>query len=120
MFPSLAAARLRFDEFARLEPRLTALWTACTDVARPEPEDLDDPFDVDPYAEDQLADDWCTEDHFFRFIKPHLLPLIGWQRRGDPAELQTSEAYDAVYTALFHFALHRTCECCREQHKSAA
>ncbi len=120
MFPSLAAARVRFDEFARLEPRLTALWSACAELARPEPEHLEDPFDFDPFVHDQLADDWCTEDHFFRFIKPQLLPLIGWQRRGDPAELQTSEAYDAVFTALFQFALDRTCNCCRAQHKSAA
>ena len=120
MLPSLAAARLRFDECARLEPRLTALWTACAEVAQPERVGLDDPFDFDPFAEEPLEDDWCTEDHFFRYIKPQLLPLIGWQRRGDPAELQTSEAYDAVFTALFHVALHRTCDCCREQHKSAA
>jgi hypothetical protein len=116
-FPSLDAARRRFDELARLEPRLAPLWGACEQIAHVEDE-IEDPFDVDSFEVDELLaseDGWCAEDQFFRTIKPQIGALVGFHREEDPAELQTPEAYDAVYSALFHHALIRQCACCAER-----
>lgn len=115
-FRSNEAARSRFDELASIEPRLAVLWRMCADVTGPELPD-DEPVDqleLDPIAE-RPEDGWCAEDHFLRNIKPYLLPLVGWQRREDPPELQASDAYDDAYSALFHHALPRPCTCCRLQ-----
>lgn len=113
-------ARRAFDEVARIEPQLAPLWYMCRCAAPPVPADdqVDDAFDDDPYEVDELSrdkpdDGWCAEDYFFQKIKPKLERLVGWQRREDPPELQGSDAYDAVYSALFYHALHRPCVCCR-------
>jgi hypothetical protein len=115
-FSSLDAARRRFDELARLEPKIAPLWAACVQIAPPVTDELDDAFDVDAFIDDVDPDDgWCAEDQFFRTIKPLIGSFIGWHRTEDPPELQTSEAYDAVYSALFHHALPRPCACCRRE-----
>jgi hypothetical protein len=116
--PSMEVARRTFDEYARIEPRLTALWQLCRRAAPPIPaNDVDDVFDVDAFDADVIADDkpddgWCAEDYFFRNIKPGLARLVGWHRVEEPPELRQSRAYDAVYSALFYHALHRPCACC--------
>lgn len=113
-------ARLRFDEHARIEPRLIELWHLCRRAAPPMPanDEDDDAFDVDLYDVDHLSadkpdDGWCAEDWFHRNVKPRFLPLVGWFRLEDPPALKGSNAYDEVYSALFCHALSRTCACCR-------
>jgi hypothetical protein len=120
-FSSMEIARRAFDEYARVEPRLTGLWYVCRRAAPPVPaNDVDDAFDVDPFEADGIVSDspddgWCAEDYFFENVKPELLRLIGWYRLEEPPELRQSRAYDAVYSALFYHALHRPCACCRER-----
>lgn len=106
-FASAEMAQRRFEELARLEPRLMPLWQQCACVVPPVLE-LDD-------VDDEPIDDWCAEDHFLRHIKPRLVALVGWDRVEEPAELRGREAYDAAYAALFSFALNRPCTCCRDQ-----
>lgn len=120
-YRSAIEARERFDECARLDARLTPLWPLCERAARPEPEpEVDeDVYDVDPYEADGLAaetayDGWCAEDHFFQYVKPTLMRLVGEQRLDGPSELQGRDAYDAIYDALINWALHRSCACCVE------
>jgi hypothetical protein len=123
-FRSLEEARLTFEQYVRIEPRLTALWQMSRRAAPPVPanDHVDDVFDVDVFDVDVLSvekadDGWCAEDYFFQNVKPMLLSLVGWNRREDPAELRGSDAYDAVYSALFYHALHRPCACCRERRR---
>jgi hypothetical protein len=120
-FPSFEAARHVFDEYAALEPRLAELWSRCRRAAPSlrANEDVDDAFDRDTYDFDTTAssdstDGWCAEDFFSLEIKSPLMLLVGWYRPREPQELRSSKAYDEVYSALFNFALNRTCVCCRE------
>jgi hypothetical protein len=119
-YPSIEAARDAFDEYARMEPGLTALWYVCRRAA-PAPhankvigDDFDvDPFEVDVIAGDKAGDGWCAEDFFFEHVKSRLLLLVGMYRV-EPDELQSSNAYDAIYSLLFDWALWRRCVCCAE------
>lgn len=108
MYPSLEAARIEFDRYARIEPRLAPLWQLCRAAAAPVREDDDDADD--PAA---LPDDgWCAEDYFHDAVKSKLLLLVGGYLSAGPAELQSSTAYDTVYDLLINWALHRPCACC--------
>jgi hypothetical protein len=93
----------------------------CRRAAPPQPaNDADeDPFDRDAFDHDALAagsptDGWCAEQYFDQVVKRQLLPLVGWHRLEGPADLQTSEAWEAVVSALLFHALNRHCECCRQ------
>jgi hypothetical protein len=108
MYRSLEEARRAFDRYAALDPRLDKLWRLCRWATPPRREYVDDEDSPDP------SEGWCSETYFFREVKPQMAALVGWNRRADPPELRTSVAYDAVYMALFDFALARTCACCAE------
>ena len=113
-YPTLEHARLAFAEYADLEPQLVQLWELCELASPPvrtydeEDEDNYDLQEIDP------AEGWCAELHYFtQEVKPHLIRLVGRHRKEGPAELQTHEAYIAVYRALINHALRRLCDCCR-------
>lgn len=118
-FRSYDDAKRRFDEYAKIEPRLRDLWWDCRQAAPPiyTNDEAEDPFDVDEYDVDRVsrdAADWCAELWFMQTIKPRFRVLVGWERSDlDPPELRTSKAYDDVYAGLFYFALSLTCQCCR-------
>ena len=109
LFSSPELAQRRFDELARIEPRLGPLWQLCRRVAPPVA------IEVEDFEDEPLTDGWCAEDHFLRHIKPKLVALVGWDRQDDPAELRGRDAYDAAYAALFFHALPRPCACCRDE-----
>jgi hypothetical protein len=119
LYASQDDARRAFDAFARLEPRLDTLWDLCRLAAPPtrRVEPIDDAYDADPFEVDALAadspdDGWCAEDYFLHNVKSRLLVLVGAHRVRGPAELQTTEAYEAVYDLLINWALSRPCACC--------
>ena len=120
-YVSIDDARHAFEPFARLEPKLGALWDLCLHAAPPprRAEPLDDAYDVDPFEVDVLAavkpdDGWCAEDYFLHTVKSKLMALVGVHRIRGPHELQTREAYEIVYDLLLHWALARPCACCTE------
>ncbi|HTR51847.1 MAG TPA: hypothetical protein VMJ10_14125 [Kofleriaceae bacterium] len=113
MYRTMDEARRAFARYASLDPRLEKLWHECywaSPTRGPEAnaDDVGDDSNHDPAA------GWCAEDYFFREVKPKMVALVGWNRSADPPELRTSTAYEAVYMALFQFALSRTCACCAE------
>ena len=110
-----------FDAYARIEPRLRPLWDLCLRVERPAwtRDDADDVFDEDPFELDAIADGkpddgWCAEHFLLEHVKPKLVLLAGLHRPGDPHELHSREAYDALYDLLLNWALNRPCSCCAE------
>ncbi len=112
---SIDEARHSFDAYAALEPRLDRLWHLCRDAAPPARSDVDDdtdPYAIDVFAADRPDDGWCAEHYFFEHVKSRLMLLVGTYRRQGPTELQTTKAYDAVYTLLLESALNRCCSCC--------
>jgi hypothetical protein len=117
--PSIEAARRAFEAFARVEPQLEPLWELCRSAAPPVRGGfVDDAFDVDAFDVDVVAADkpdegWCAEDHFLEHVKPRLVGLVG-AHRTTADELQSTEAYDAIYELLINAALDRTCACCTE------
>jgi hypothetical protein len=105
-------ARQTFDAFARLEPRLRPLWALCQNAA-PAVDASDDDGELDAFDDDDVeTSDWCAEDYFLQHVKAKLLPLVGAYRPGDPDELHSPEAYEAVYDLLINWALNRSCTCC--------
>lgn len=121
MVHTIEEAKRAFDAFARLDPRLEVLWELCERAAPPsrQTETLDDVYDFDPFESDPVdrADDgWCAEDYFLHHVKSRLMLLVGAYRPGAPHELHSTEAYDMVYDLLIHWALHRPCACCTEEH----
>jgi hypothetical protein len=117
-FRSNEDAKRCYDEYVKLEPRLRELWWDCRHAAPTRyAAEAEDPYDVDDYDVDHVANDpndWCAEVWFAQSIKPKFRALVGWDRPGvDMPELRTPKAYDDVYMALLYFALSLTCECCR-------
>jgi hypothetical protein len=126
LYASLDQAREAFEAYARLEPQLRMLWDLCRRAVPPAPsvEPLDDSYDVDPFEVDDLAehggdDGRCAEDYFLRAIKSKLMVLVGGYRVRGPRELQSTEAYDAVYDLLLNWALARRCACCAPRDAAA-
>lgn len=121
VYRSFEEARRAFEAYARLDPELRTLWTDCVNAAPPsmiatDLDELDDPYDTDAFLVDPLADTgWCAEDYFLEQVKPLLVELVGAHRAAGPAELQTVDAYLAIYRALLDWALARPCACCAER-----
>ncbi len=122
-YGSIDDAKRAFEAYVRIEPQLEPLWALCEHAAPPvrgrEVADADDAYDVDAFdidvvAADQPDDGWCAEDYFLQHVKPQLVALVGAVRVGGPDELQSVEAYTAVYDLLINWALDRTCACCAE------
>ena len=121
LYGSIDDARQAFDAFARLEPQLWTLWDLCCNATPPgrRVEPIDDAYGVDPFEEDVLAadkpdDGWCAEDYFLHNVKSKLMVLVGVHRVRGPHELQSTEAYEAVYDLLINWALNRSCPCCTD------
>lgn len=121
MLRDFSSARRAFDEYARVDPRLHALWRMCESAApvaiacdRDVEDGNHDGHDDGDNHDETRAESWCAEDYFLREVKPQLLVLVGWERAEDPPLLRTSEAYEAAYTALFELALRRSCACCAD------
>jgi hypothetical protein len=74
-------------------------------------------FDADPFEDDVILDGapgggWCAEDFFHRHVKPKLRHLAGTHRPGEPHDLDSVAAYEALYDLLINWALKRSCDCC--------
>lgn len=107
-------AKLTFDGFVALEPRLEELWYLC-ERATPPIDDGDpdaDPFAVDPFAATHADDGWCSEQYFFERVKSKLVVLVGTHRPGGPHPLIDVDAYEQIYDLLLNWALNRCCSCC--------
>lgn len=121
VYRSIEEAWRAFDAYARIEPRLRPLWDLCRRASPPvrkaelagDGHDVD-PFEVDVLAADKPDDGWCAEDYFLHHVKSKLSLLVGAYRPGGPHELQSTDAYEAIYDLLINWALHRPCACCAE------
>jgi predicted nucleic acid-binding Zn ribbon protein len=122
VYRTAAEARQAFDAYARLEPSLRALWEQCTSAAAPardkEIEEID-PFEVDAVITSKPDEEWSPEDYFSQHVKSKLLPLVGAHRVEGPPELQSTDAYEAIYDLLITWALSRTRPTLRAARQSA-
>lgn len=103
--------RPRFEELARLEPRLMRLLARCRIALR---------FlrvragEHDDGAEEGSPDDLgCVEDFFYRVIKPEMRRLVGRDRLDDPDALRSRAAYEVVHRVLESALPPCPCEVCR-------
>jgi hypothetical protein len=88
--------RLTFAELARLEPALSQL------LAKVRAERAKAKADVH----------YCANDNWYRFFKPRLCRLVGWERPDKHRVLSSTEAYDVAYDALYEFMpFCRACGC---------
>lgn len=78
---SLTATRLLWRDLAREEPRLTQLRKQARQVAGDNPH-------------------FCANGVWYREIKPQLIRLVGWGRKGHSL-LGTMAAYDLAYQTIY-------------------